>query len=163
MPRSPLLAVPVLVLALAGCGSSSSSSSSAASGSSSAAAGSSGSSSAAAGSSGSSSAAAGSSGSTSAAAGSSGATSAGAAVTVNMTGLKFDPATIHVKVGQTVQWVNKDTPPHNVTYQTGPKFTSSAPILNPGATYSYKFTQAGTITYYCSIHPFMKGTIVVAP
>ena len=138
------LALPLLLLVLlAGCGSSSSSSSSASSGAS-----------------GAKSASAGASGSSSVSSGGSGASGGG--VQVTMASLKFAPATIHVKVGQTVKWTNQDSPPHNVTYQSGPQFKSSPPVMNPGSSYSVTFTQPGTITYFCSIHPFMKGTIVVS-
>jgi amicyanin len=78
-----------------------------------------------------------------------------------MKNLAFSPATIHAKVGQTIHWTNQDTPPHNVTYVSGPKFTSSS-TLDTGATFSLKLTQAGTIHYYCTIHPFMRATIVVS-
>ena len=77
-----------------------------------------------------------------------------------MKNLAFHPVAIHAKVGQTVKWTNDDTPTHNVTYVSGPKFTSSG-TMNTGATFSLKVTQAGTIHYFCSIHPFMKATIVV--
>ena len=80
---------------------------------------------------------------------------------VTMKGLAFVPATIHAKAGQTVKWTNDDTPPHNVTYVSGPKFTSSG-TLNTGGSYKITLSQAGTIHYFCSIHPFMKGTIDVS-
>jgi len=78
-----------------------------------------------------------------------------------MKNLAFSPATIQAKVGQTIHWTNQDTPPHNVTYVSGPKFTSSG-TLNAGGTFALKLTQAGTIHYFCSIHPFMRATIVVS-
>ncbi len=78
-----------------------------------------------------------------------------------MKNLAFSPAAIHAKVGETVKWTNDDSPPHNVTYVSGPQFTSSS-TLDPGATFSLKLTKAGTIHYFCSIHPFMKATIVVS-
>ena len=78
-----------------------------------------------------------------------------------MKNLAFSPAAIHAKVGQTVQWTNDDSPPHNVTYVSGPKFTSSS-TMNPGAKFTLKLTKAGTIHYFCTIHPFMKATIVVS-
>jgi plastocyanin len=84
----------------------------------------------------------------------------GGAVEVTMKNLAFSPTAVHAKVGQTVEWVNDDTPAHNVTYVSGPKFTSSG-TLDQGAKFSVKLTQAGTIHYFCSIHPFMKATIVV--
>jgi amicyanin len=86
--------------------------------------------------------------------------SSGGAIKVDMKNLAFSPATINAKVGQTVTWTNDDTPAHNVTYVSGPKFNSSSTI-NPHGTFSFKLTEAGTIHYVCTIHPFMKGTIVV--
>jgi amicyanin len=79
-----------------------------------------------------------------------------------MKNIAFSPDAVHAKVGQTVTWTNQDTPPHNVTYVSGPKFTSSS-TMSPGATFSLKLTQAGTIHYVCTIHPQMTATIVVTP
>ena len=78
-----------------------------------------------------------------------------------MKSLAFDPKSTTAKVGETVQWTNDDQPPHNVTYVSGPKFTSSG-TLNTGDKFSLKLTAAGTIHYVCTIHPFMKATIVVS-
>ncbi|MGI8863723.1 MAG: plastocyanin/azurin family copper-binding protein [Solirubrobacteraceae bacterium] len=86
---------------------------------------------------------------------------AGAAVQVTIKNLAFSPASIKAKVGQTVQWTNQDTPAHNVVYVSGPKFASSA-TLSTGGQFKLKLTQPGTIHYICSIHPFMKATIVVS-
>ncbi|HZU40344.1 MAG TPA: cupredoxin domain-containing protein [Solirubrobacteraceae bacterium] len=86
--------------------------------------------------------------------------SAGKAVQVTMKNLAFTPSVIHATVGQTVTWTNDDSPPHNVTWVSGPKFASSG-TLNTGGKFSIKLTQAGTIHYFCSIHPFMKATIIV--
>jgi amicyanin len=79
-----------------------------------------------------------------------------------MKNLAFSPASVQAKVGQTVTWTNDDTPAHNVAYVGGPKFASS-PTMSAGATFSVKLSKAGTIRYFCSIHPFMTGTIVVTP
>ena len=79
---------------------------------------------------------------------------------VEMMGYKFSPATLTIAVGDTVTWTNHDTAPHNIVVTDGPeKFTS--PSLQTGQTYSHTFTQAGTYSYYCSIHPDMKATITV--
>jgi len=88
---------------------------------------------------------------------------AGGTVNVVMMSLEFIPTAIHARVGQTVRWTNKDGAPHNVTYVSGPRFKSSAPVLSPGDTYSIKLTTPGTIHYFCSIHPWMKATISVSP
>jgi amicyanin len=76
--------------------------------------------------------------------------------------IAFSPPTVHAKVGQTIMWTNKESVDHNVTYVSGPKFTSSATFGNSG-TFSLKLTKPGTIQYVCTIHPGMNGTIVVAP
>jgi plastocyanin len=79
-----------------------------------------------------------------------------------MQNIAFVPATAHAKVGDTVKWTNKDSAPHNVTYVSGPSFTSSSTFTS-GGSFSLKLTKAGTIQYRCTIHPGMNGTLVVAP
>jgi copper binding plastocyanin/azurin family protein len=64
-----------------------------------------------------------------------------------------------VSVGATVTWTNTDQVPHDATSTAGPaKFTS--PTLPTGRAWSYTFTVPGTYSYYCSIHPYMKATIL---
>lgn len=83
-------------------------------------------------------------------------------VHVVMKSLDFSPTSVDAKVGETVLWSNEDSTPHNVTYVSGPRFTSSRPMMAPGTTFSFRLTQSGTIHYYCTIHPWMKATIVVS-
>lgn len=71
----------------------------------------------------------------------------------------YNPASFTVKVGQAVTWSNGDGTTHTVTSDKAGLFDSGN--MASGATFSYTFTQAGTYTYYCTIHPWMKGTIVV--
>lgn len=85
----------------------------------------------------------------------------GRAVQIVMRSLAFNPPVVQAKVGQTVTWINEDNAPHNVTYVSGPSFRSSRPKLRPGSRFSLTVHQAGTIHYYCSIHPWMTATIVV--
>ena len=77
-----------------------------------------------------------------------------------MKNLAFIPKTVHGTVGDEVKWVNQDTAPHNVTYVSGPKFASSS-TLSTGQQFSHVFSEPGTIQYFCSIHPFMKATLIV--
>jgi plastocyanin len=73
----------------------------------------------------------------------------------------FSPATLTVRAGTTVTWTNDDSPPHAIASDAGSPVTfSSSPLAN-GATFSFTFTQAGSYPYHCSIHPSMKGTIIV--
>ena len=65
---------------------------------------------------------------------------------------------LQVTVGTTVEWTNNDPMPHTVT-ATGKSFDSG--LINPGKTWRHTFTKAGTFSFFCQPHPFMKGTIVV--
>jgi plastocyanin len=75
----------------------------------------------------------------------------------------FSPATLTVKVGTKVTWTNMTQAGHTVTSDDGKSFDSgiSNPIAASGGTYSFTFKKAGTFTYHCQIHPFMKATITV--
>ena len=78
--------------------------------------------------------------------------------TVTIQNLTFTPSPLMVPVGTTVTWTNQDSTTHRVISDTG-AFESKN--LNPGNTYSFKFTRSGTYKYHCPIHPNMKGTIIV--
>ena len=79
-----------------------------------------------------------------------------------MRSLYFTPTTVDANVGQRVVWTNEDSSPHNVTYVSGPKFRSSRPVMRPGAKFSLRLRHPGTIHYFCTLHPWMKATIVVS-
>ena len=76
-------------------------------------------------------------------------------------GQSFSPASFTVKAGTTVTWVNKDGTEHTVTSKGSSLFDSGN--VPTGGTFSYTFRQPGTYTYYCTLHPWMTGTIVVTP
>jgi plastocyanin len=70
----------------------------------------------------------------------------------------FQPATLTVKAGTKVTWVNRDDVPHTAT-DIDKRFNSS--VLDTDDQFSYTFSQAGTYNYYCALHPKMTGQIVV--
>jgi plastocyanin len=81
----------------------------------------------------------------------------------------YSPNPIQVSVGTTVTWTNDDAQPHTVTSgsngQPDNKFNSSpnfTPLLNPGQTFSFTFTEAGNYPYFCALHPNMVGTVIVS-
>ncbi len=80
-------------------------------------------------------------------------------VTVSIKNFAFNPSTINIKVGTKVTWTNNDTAPHTVTSDSGSLLNSQT--LSPGQSYSVTFTNPGSTSYHCSIHPMMHGTIVV--
>lgn len=63
-----------------------------------------------------------------------------------------------VAVGDTVTWRNTGQAPHNATADDG---SFKTPDLNNGQSASHTFSQAGTFSYICTIHPNMKGTVRV--
>jgi plastocyanin/mono/diheme cytochrome c family protein len=72
---------------------------------------------------------------------------------------------IQIKVGTTVTWNNTSSVAHSIHSGT-PGHDSGLfvdPLINPGATYSFKFTQPGEVLYYCSFHLAMIGIIEVVP
>jgi len=72
----------------------------------------------------------------------------------------FAPATLTVAKGTRVEWSNTTDAPHTVTSDSGTTLASS--MINPsGGSFDFTFTQPGTYTYHCTVHPYMKGTIVV--
>ncbi len=77
---------------------------------------------------------------------------------VNIQNMAFSPATLSVTAGTTVTWTNNDAMAHTVTTDnTG--FDSGN--IAPGATYTHKFTTAGTVAYHCTIHPGMTASVSV--
>ena len=72
----------------------------------------------------------------------------------------FAPSTLTVTAGETVTFTNDDDDAHTVTATDG-SFDSKG--LDSSARWRHTFLKPGTYTYYCQLHPFMKGTIVVKP
>ncbi len=77
---------------------------------------------------------------------------------VKIDNFTFNAATITVKVGTTVTWVNGDDIPHTVT-ATDKSFKSK--VLDTGDKFTFTFTKAGQYDYFCSIHPHMTGRVIV--
>jgi plastocyanin len=85
-----------------------------------------------------------------------GAAAAPATHTVTMDAMRFEPATLAVRRGDRVVWVNKDAFVHTAT---GAGF-DSRPIA-PGAWWSFVPSAAGDFAYRCTLHPTMAGRLVV--
>lgn len=78
---------------------------------------------------------------------------------ITIANMAFSPSQITVNKGDTVTWTNNDSMAHTVTSDTGSELDSGD--IQPGSTYSHTFNTAGSFQYHCSIHPSMRGTIVV--
>lgn len=77
--------------------------------------------------------------------------------TVAMEGVKFEPETVTVARGDTVVWVNKDPFPHTATA----KGAFDSKEIAAGKSWRFVTRGAGTYVYVCTLHPGMKGTLVV--
>ncbi len=94
---------------------------------------------------------------------------AGAAATADCVAANncFSPGALSVTPGTTVTWKNTDTVSHYVTSgqpadnTTGTVFDSGN-LIKPGGTYQFTFANAGTFNYFCTVHPWMVGQVIVA-
>jgi plastocyanin len=82
-----------------------------------------------------------------------------ATIAIVMQNLVIAPAEAAAKVGDTVEWVNKDVVAHTATAQGG----DFDVMLPPNKSGSFVLQKAGTVSYYCRFHPNMKATLTVAP
>ncbi|MDL2363011.1 MAG: plastocyanin/azurin family copper-binding protein [Patescibacteria group bacterium] len=73
----------------------------------------------------------------------------------------YKPGAIKVKVGTKVTWTNMDNVKHNVVPDQDSADFKAGPLIAKGETYSYTFMKAGTYTYHCDPHPYMKASVVV--
>jgi len=71
----------------------------------------------------------------------------------------FDPATVDVRVGDTVVWHNAGTMQHSVTADDA---SFDAGLIPPGGTFSRTFTTPAFLAYHCTPHPWMRGVLRVA-
>ena len=81
-----------------------------------------------------------------------------AAPSISIDNFSFTPKEITVAAGTTITWVNHDDVPHTVV-STDKKFRSKA--LDTDDQFSFTFTDAGTYSYFCSVHPIMIGKVIV--
>ena len=78
--------------------------------------------------------------------------------TVEIVNFAFAPKDLSVTAGTTVTWKNADDSPHRIADING-AYASAA--LDTEDSFSHTFATPGVYNYICSIHPYMKGTIVV--
>ena len=79
---------------------------------------------------------------------------------INIQSYAFTPAAISVSKGSSVVWTNDDTVAHTIVENDSLNGPSSQQI-EPGQSYSFKFSQSGTFHYHCSLHPDMAGSVSV--
>ena len=81
-----------------------------------------------------------------------------AAHVVTIENMRFEPATLTVKKGERVTWVNKDLFPHTATAEAR-EFDSGA--ISANGSWTFQTRTRGTFGYRCVLHPTMTGSLVV--
>jgi plastocyanin len=82
-----------------------------------------------------------------------------ATIQITIDNLVFAPAEISAKVGDTIEWINKDVLAHTATARNG-DFDVNMPAKK---TVTSALRKAGTVEYYCRFHPNMKAVLTIAP
>ena len=75
----------------------------------------------------------------------------------------YTPSKIIIKQGDSVTWVNEDTAFHSVTsgYYDEPSNLFDSGHLDPEGSFTFIFENIGTYDYFCTLHPWMKGQVIV--
>jgi plastocyanin len=75
----------------------------------------------------------------------------------------YTPSEITVSSGKTITWLNDDSGLHTVTsgYYDKPDGMFDSGHIDSGQTFSYKFEKLGDFHYYCNLHPWMEGKVIV--
>ncbi|MEW6062846.1 MAG: cupredoxin family copper-binding protein [Nanoarchaeota archaeon] len=76
---------------------------------------------------------------------------------IEISNFQFVPGTATIKRGGTVTWVQKDSVAHTIAI----KDLQTSSLLNEGEQWNFTFDKTGSYSYICSIHPSMKGKIIV--
>ena len=79
-------------------------------------------------------------------------------ITVRIDGMRFNPEKITVKPGTTVNWLHGSQMPHTVSGNANGLRSST---LYNGQQYSHTFNTTGSYSYFCELHPSMRGSVVV--
>ncbi|HEY4318310.1 MAG TPA: cupredoxin domain-containing protein [Herbaspirillum sp.] len=80
-------------------------------------------------------------------------------VTIVIEAMKFAPATVEVRQGDTVVWRNKDPFPHTVRAQRPGGFSS--PEIAAGNAWKFVAREKGVFPYICTLHATMQSTLIV--
>ena len=75
----------------------------------------------------------------------------------------YVPSTITVKPGENVTWSNEDAAFHSVTsgFYNSPTDLFDSEYLDPGQKFSVTFEEKGIFDYFCKLHPWMQGQVIV--
>ncbi len=70
----------------------------------------------------------------------------------------YEPASVSIRVGESVRWTNYDAAPHDAVAYTG---SWKTPLLKVNESANQVYSEPGVYPYYCTVHPAMRGTVEV--
>jgi len=75
----------------------------------------------------------------------------------------YIPSLIVIEKGKQVTWVNEDSAFHSVTsgFYDAPTELFDSGHLDPFESYTLTFDKTGTYDYFCTLHPWMKGQVII--
>ena len=76
----------------------------------------------------------------------------------------FIPNRVTIRPGDTITWDNSDTAAHTATSGSaadGPSGVFDSSLIMVNGSYSYQFTKSGLYNYYCMVHPWSEGSVIV--
>lgn len=75
----------------------------------------------------------------------------------------YIPSKISIAKGESVTWVNEDAAFHSVTsgFYDSPDGLFDSGYLDPYESFSFTFDDVGNYDYFCTLHPWMKGQVLV--
>ena len=75
----------------------------------------------------------------------------------------YTPSKIMIKQGSLVTWMNEDSAFHSVTsgFYDDPNELFDSGYLDPQESFTFSFEDVGTYNYFCTLHPWMKGQVIV--
>lgn len=82
-----------------------------------------------------------------------------ATIQITIENLVFAPLEVSARVGDTIEWINKDVLAHTATARNG----DFDVITPPKKTVTSVLKKAGTVEYYCRYHPNMKAVLKIEP
>jgi plastocyanin len=78
---------------------------------------------------------------------------------VEIRGMAFHPAELEIGRGDTVVWINRDIVPHTATGSGKPGWSTGTLVQDQSG--QYVPHHRGTTSYFCVLHPVMKGKLII--
>jgi plastocyanin len=75
--------------------------------------------------------------------------------------MTYTPATLSIRAGDSVTWINKDLVAHTATTSASSRRSFDSGTIEPAKSWSHTFTDAGRSSYICTFHPTMQAAVEI--